>query len=219
MNKGFIYILTNPSFPQFVKIGYADNVEERVKILNQNPGLPYSFRIYATYEVDERLSDLKLHSIIDTRNPTLRCQEEIDGKARVREFFTMSAETAYNIFLAIAQISGTKDRLKLHKCTDKEKAEEENAEEVRELKNNRHHFKEVTFSSSLTGKTYDSKTNPDGSLGIYEHDTGIEVISFSNPSKKQIVRTALSDLNVEADNSKTLYQLMHQLEKEILKNN
>lgn len=216
-HKGVIYILTNPSFPQFVKIGYADNVEERVDILNRNPGLPYSFRIYATYEVKERLEDLKLHRIIDTLNPTLRCQEEVNGKSRVREFFAMSAEAAFNIFEAMAEISGTQDRLHLWTADAKQKAEEENAEEVRELKNNRHHFREITFTSSLTGKTYDSKTNPDGSLGIYEHDTGVEVVSFSNPSKKQIVRTALIDLGEDGDNSKTLYQLMHQLEKVILK--
>lgn len=216
-NKGYIYILTNPSLPQYVKIGYADNVEERVDILNRNPGLPYSFRIYATYEVNERLEDLKLHRIIDTLNPTLRCQEEVNGKSRVREFFAMSAETAYNIFKAMAEISGTRDRLHLWSANAEQKAEEENAEEVRELINNRHHFKEITFHSSLTGKTYDSKPKVDGSLGIYEHDTGVEVVSFSNPSKKQIVRTALIDLGEDGDNSKTLYQLMHQLEKVILK--
>ena len=185
--------------------------------MNRNPGLPYSFRIYATYEVNERLEDLKIHKIIDSLNPTLRTQEEINGRQRVREFFAMSAEAAYNIFQAMAEISGTRDRLHLWIADAKQKAEEENAEEVRELNKNRHHFKEVTFTSSLTGKTYDSKTNPDGSLGIYEHDTGIEVISFSNPSKKQIVRTALIDLGHEGDNSKTLYQLMHQLENAILK--
>ncbi len=216
-SKGVIYILTNPSFPQFVKIGYADNVEERVEILNRNPGLPYSFRIYATYEVNERLEDLKIYRIIDTLNPTLRCQEEVNGKSRVREFFAMSAETAYNIFEAMAEISGTCDRLHLWSANAEQKAEEENAEEVRELKNNRHYFKEITFYSSLTGKTYDSKPNSDGSLGIYEHDTGVEVVSFSNPSKKQIVRTALIDLGEDGDNSKTLYQLMHQLEKVVLK--
>lgn len=216
--KGYIYILTNPSFPQFVKIGYADNVEQRVRILNNNPGLPYSFRIYSTYEVNERLEDLKIHSIIDKLNPTLRCKEkdEHGHDKRIREFFAMTAEDAYSIFEAMAEISGTKDRLHLWKATDEQKAEEENAEEVRELKYNRHHFKNITFSSSLTGKTYDSKTNFDGSLGIFEHDTGIEVVSFSHPSKKQIVRTALIDLGEDGDNSKTLYQLIHQLEKAIL---
>lgn len=34
--KGVIYILTNPSFPQYVKIGYADNVESRLKQLNNS---------------------------------------------------------------------------------------------------------------------------------------------------------------------------------------
>ena len=29
-SSGVIYILTNPSFPQYVKIGYADNVESRL---------------------------------------------------------------------------------------------------------------------------------------------------------------------------------------------
>ena len=29
--KGVIYILTNPSFPQYVKIGYADNVDQMVE--------------------------------------------------------------------------------------------------------------------------------------------------------------------------------------------
>ena len=217
MNKKVIYILTNPSFPQFVKIGYADDVIDRVDTLNRNPGLPYSFRIYATYEVKERLEDLKIHKIIDSLNPTLRTQEEVNGRQRVREFFAMSAEAAYNIFEAMAEISGTRDRLHLWKADAKQKAEEENAEEVRELIVNRHRFKEIIFSSSLTGKTYYSKTNPDGSLGIFEKDTSEEVVSFSNPSKKQIVRIALIDLGFEGDNTKTLYQLMHQLEKAVLK--
>lgn len=214
--NGVIYILTNPSFPQFVKIGYADDVLDRVATLNSNPRLPYSFRIFATYEVTERLEDLKLHKIIDTLNPTLRCQEEVNGKSRVREFFAMTADAAYSIFEAMAEISGTSDRLHKWEATNEQKAEEENAEEIRELSQNRHHFKEVTFSSSLTGKTYDSRPNPDGSLGIYDHETGAEIQSFSNPSKKQIVGRALIDLGVEADNSKTLYQLMHMLEKQVL---
>ena len=30
---GVIYILTNPSFPDYVKIGYATNIENRLMVL------------------------------------------------------------------------------------------------------------------------------------------------------------------------------------------
>ncbi len=60
MNKGYIYILTNPSFPDYVKIGYADDVERRLQQLNRSECIPFAFRIYATYEVTSRLSDVKI---------------------------------------------------------------------------------------------------------------------------------------------------------------
>ena len=31
---GVIYILTNPSFPEYVKIGYADDIDKRLQQLN-----------------------------------------------------------------------------------------------------------------------------------------------------------------------------------------
>ena len=70
--KGVIYILTNPSFPEYVKIGYADDIDQRLKQLNRSECTPFAFRVYATYEVSSRLSDLKIHSIIDKLNPDLR---------------------------------------------------------------------------------------------------------------------------------------------------
>ncbi|MFR2096041.1 GIY-YIG nuclease family protein [Eubacterium sp.] len=33
---GVIYILTNPSFKEYVKIGYVDNVDSRLKQLNNS---------------------------------------------------------------------------------------------------------------------------------------------------------------------------------------
>ena len=70
--KGYIYILTNLSFQGWVKIGYADNVEERVAQLNRTECTPFAFRVYATYEVNDRLKDISVHSLIDKLNPTLR---------------------------------------------------------------------------------------------------------------------------------------------------
>ena len=63
--NGVIYILTNPSFPDYVKIGYADDIEKRLQQLNCSECIPFAFRVYATYEVNSRLSDLKIHTIID----------------------------------------------------------------------------------------------------------------------------------------------------------
>ena len=128
--KGYIYILTNPSFPSYVKIGYADDVNARIRQLNRTECTPFAFRVYATYEVSVRLTDMKLHDIIDKLNPELRSIDTVNGKKRVREFYAMSAEDAYSLFEAMAQIHGTEGKLKLWQATEKEKAEEMIADEI-----------------------------------------------------------------------------------------
>jgi len=112
--KGVIYILTNPSFPEYVKIGYADDVEKRLTQLNRSECIPFAFKLYAFYEVNERLSDLKIHDMIDKINPTLRSIDTFNGKPRKKEFYAMSKETAYNILDSIATVSGTTERLHLN---------------------------------------------------------------------------------------------------------
>lgn len=128
--NGVIYILTNPSFPEYVKIGYADDIEKRLKQLNRSECIPFAFRVYATYEVSSRLSDLKIHSIIDKLNPNLRSVESFNGKQRVREFYAMSPEDAYSILEAIAEIHGCSDKLKIVALSDEEKQAEETAKEI-----------------------------------------------------------------------------------------
>lgn len=59
--RGVIYILTNPSFPDYVKIGYASNLENRLKQLNKSETIPFAFRVYAIYETDNNLTDKELH--------------------------------------------------------------------------------------------------------------------------------------------------------------
>lgn len=130
MDKGFIYIMTNPSFQEYVKIGYATDVKQRLDELNRSSAVPFAFRVYATYEVDSALSDKKLHTILDKLNPDLRSMEEIDGKKRIREFYAMTPEDAYSILEAIAEINGFKHRLKKWKATAEEKKDEEAAQEI-----------------------------------------------------------------------------------------
>ena len=109
---GVIYILTNPSFPEYVKIGYADDIDRRLSELNRTECTPFAFRVYATYAVQTRLTDLKIHQMIDRINPTLRSIDNVNGKKRIREFYAMSAEDAYLMFEAMAEIHGTTKLLK-----------------------------------------------------------------------------------------------------------
>ena len=131
-NIGYIYIMTNPSFKEYVKIGYATDVKQRLNELNRSTAVPFAFRVYATYEVDSALSDKKLHTILDKLNPELRSMEEVDGKKRVREFYAMTPEDAYSILEAIAEINGFKHRLKKWKATAEEKKDEQIAQEISE---------------------------------------------------------------------------------------
>lgn len=130
-DTGCIYILTNPSFPNYVKIGYAANLERRLKQLNRSETIPFAFRAYAIYEVDKPLTDKELHKLIDRLNPDLRTIDNFYGKERVKEFFLMSPEDAYAILECIAKISGTIDRLKKVKPEGHEIEDEMVAEENR----------------------------------------------------------------------------------------
>ena len=119
MSKGVIYILTNPSFPDYVKIGYAKDLEKRMKQLNRSETIPFAFRAY-----------LVLHDLIDKLNPDLRSIENFDGKERKREFYAMSPEDAYDLLDSIAKISGTEERLKKMAPEGHEILDEETAAEV-----------------------------------------------------------------------------------------
>ncbi len=129
-SKGVIYILTNPSFPEYVKIGYTEDMEKRLIRLNKSECTPFAFRVYATYEVESRLSDKRVHEIIDKLSPELRSVDTYGGKKRVREFYAMSAEDAYEILKAIAEINGRVDKLKKMKLSKEEKEDEKTADEI-----------------------------------------------------------------------------------------
>lgn len=168
MAQGVIYILTNPSFPEYVKIGYANDLAKRLQQLNRSETIPFAFRAYATYDVDHRLTDKELHSLIDNLNPDLRSVETFDGKTRTKEFFAMSPEDAFSILEAIAKISGTKDRLHRVTPTGDALKDEETAEEItREARRGPFRFSMVgipmgatiayTGDSSVTAEVVDDR--------------------------------------------------------------
>lgn len=116
MEKGYIYIMTNPALKDMVKIGYAKDVEQRRQQLSTT-ALPYEYDVYATYETSGKLEDKKLHKLIDNLNPDLRVSKN-------REFFIMTPEDAYELLEAIAIISDSVGKLKKCKRDEKKAAEQ-----------------------------------------------------------------------------------------------
>ena len=128
-----IYVLSNPSFPSLVKIGYSDNIERRVEELNRSSAVPRAFHIRAVYETEGRLLDKTLHGIIDNLNPDLRTiEKDSNGKIRTREFYEMTVENACELLHAVAELSGTIDRLTIYNESKEEKADAASIEESKE---------------------------------------------------------------------------------------
>lgn len=168
MSKGFIYILKNPSFPDYIKIGYATDVKARLGQLNRSECIPFAFRVYATYEVESELSDKMLHEIIDTLNPDLRSVETFNGKQRKREFYAMSAEDAFLLLKSIAKINGREKYLKIWKLDAAEKQAEEFAEEVTKERVSRGEIFSFTKCHIPQGATLEYINNPEISCTVVD---------------------------------------------------
>ena len=82
------------------------------------------------------------------------------------------------------------------------------------LNKNRHSYRDIMFTCSLTGKKYKGSTAEDGNLKIVDLTTGEEVPNHANPSKRAIVGQAVIDLDEQINpNNNTLYGRYHQLMK------
>jgi len=140
MPNGLVYILTNPCLDGWVKIGMTerDDIERRLQELNSPTNIPLSYRCYAVYDVENPLEvEKRIHSIIDRIDDSLHAREHLDnGRVREREFFKISAETAYGIFKDIAILRGDIDHLKLYTPTLEQSQEQEIAERKTKRSNN-----------------------------------------------------------------------------------
>ena len=199
MNSGIIYVLTNPSFPDYVKIGYADNLEKRLRQLNKSECLPFAFRAYCIYEVDGRLKDKDVHNLIDKLNPGLRAVETFDGKPRIREFYNISPEDAYEILYNIAAISGTTNKLRKlspegHEILDEKIAIENNKNFKKSEYTESEHIK---HGSELTVKLYKLLKEEILSLGdIYIEPLKCYIAFKINSSNKNICTVSIGKTNL-----------------------
>ena len=159
---GYIYIFFNPAMPGLVKIGFAADVEQRLRKANESEFLPFAFRCYATYAVCSEMTDKELHRLIDALSPDLRSIEDVGGRRRVREFYSFSPKEAFSLLEAIAKISSTEDRLKLWDPDEQEKRDVELAQTIVR----RQRRQSIRFSAIGI---------PSGSELVYTEDPSIKV--------------------------------------------
>lgn len=105
--KGYVYVLTNPSFrDDWVKIGKSRRLPEVRGRELYNTAVPLPYEIYATIQT-EKYSEAErmIHRSID-RISNLRINKN-------REFFNISPESAYEILLDIKELLGDEAILEL----------------------------------------------------------------------------------------------------------
>ena len=200
MACGIIYIMTT-AVDGLIKIGKTDNFEKRMGELERNGyhnvvGLKRSFAIKVqNYDQKEQM----LHNIF--------------SKSQVgdSELFTLDVDLAKQV---LSSLEGDI----IYPKENKQEVFIEATDSVEEkgLEINRHHFKEIDFSSSITNKRYHGKTSENGVLVIIDVDSGVEVPNNSKPSKKAIIGRAIEDLGGTIEKDETLYQRYHKLTKMVL---
>ncbi len=101
----YIYIMTNPAYQGYVKLGITSkDIEAKRKELSNQAGVMFDFEVYAVYETRGELQEKNFCKIIDKINPTLR-------ETTKRGFYKMEPEEAYNFLMAIAEIAGDTDKV------------------------------------------------------------------------------------------------------------
>jgi hypothetical protein len=92
---GYVYCLTNEGMPGIVKIGFTDNLQQRLQEANQTQTFksPYSFKCIYAIKVKNAYSVEKLfHISLDK----FQIKREETGK--LSEFFKISSDAIYSLF-------------------------------------------------------------------------------------------------------------------------
>ena len=96
MDSGWIYILTNASMPDLVKVGLTTtSPEQRLRELSSATGVASSFRLEHSFRVtDVKAAEAKAHRILD----------QLFGRPnKSREFFSASAQEAQEVLSGALQ--------------------------------------------------------------------------------------------------------------------
>ena len=153
MGKGIVYILTNPSLDGWVKIGMStrNDIDARLTELNRPANIPLSYRAYAIYEVGKPQEVEKhIHNLFDLIDENLHARETLSGgRVREREFFRISPEKAFAVFMSVANLRGDTESLRRITPSEEQIEEEEIAEQIDRRPNFKFSMLQIPVGSEL----------------------------------------------------------------------
>jgi hypothetical protein len=99
----YVYLLSNSSLPDWVKIGRTNNLDRRLKEL-YNTSIPTPFKLEESIKTNNlqkaKIVEKSIHTLIDNLNPLLRKETE----AKNREFFKISISLGKDLFSLASKI-------------------------------------------------------------------------------------------------------------------
>ncbi len=171
---GVVYVLTNPAMPGWVKIGYADDLKNRLKSLNNSTAVPLPFEVYAYYETPFRLVDKNIQDLIDTINSELRAVTEVEGRQRKREFYHMKPDQAYHVLYALAGVHNRTDAVVLVQENNKSSTHSTHKSEIHETHDDTQKEKDGGKRVSKEAISFTKCGIPEGAELTYDNDSSIK---------------------------------------------
>ena len=201
MEKGIIYILTNQSFPDYIKIGKTSNLKQRLKSLDST-GVPLPFECYYAVEVDDMARVEKLiHQSFDK-----------DRVRKNREFFEILPEQAKSAL----QLTGGKDitpkndivesledKKALNKARKKRKRfsfDLLNIQPGSELTFSRKEDEKCTVINNTTVRFRNEETSLSNSALVIMRELGYDWDRISGPAYWQYGNQTLDSLRLDLEN-------------------
>lgn len=103
-DRGIVYILTNPMFREdVIKIGITQNIEERLKQLGCETGVPCPFECYVAYEIDNYKEIEKLMHCIYRG-----VERHTDKEHSRKEFFQIHPSRVDEVLSRLAELMNGK---------------------------------------------------------------------------------------------------------------
>ena len=120
VNKG-IYILSNYSMPEYIKVGYSEDIEQEVCELNKSSAIATNFVVCVIYETPNTFSEEDIKTLKEAFESPLEMvippedYNEDEATKKENGFYKYTPAQGFAALRYMAKCTGTEDKLHLLK--------------------------------------------------------------------------------------------------------